>query len=96
MTTAEKKIRKHFQFYGDVQGVGFRYEATMAARALGLTGWVRNEYDGSVTMELQGKEIEISKAIEMIGKSRYINISRTTETLIPLLDDEEDFVPDYW
>ena len=68
----------------------------MAARALGLTGWVRNEYDGSVTMELQGKEIEISKAIEMIGRSRYIGISKSIEKLIPQQEDEEDFMPDYW
>ena len=48
-------IRKHIQFYGKVQGVGFRYHATYKARFLGLTGWVRNCSDGSVEMEVQGE-----------------------------------------
>jgi acylphosphatase len=33
---------------GRVQGVGFRYFAHREAMALGLTGWVANESDGSV------------------------------------------------
>ena len=31
------EIRKHMIFSGEVQGVGFRYTAYMAARELGLT-----------------------------------------------------------
>ena len=34
------KVRKHFHFSGDVQMVGFRYQAKYAADDLGLTGWV--------------------------------------------------------
>jgi acylphosphatase len=34
--------------HGRVQGVGFRYFAQREATALGLTGWVANEPDGSV------------------------------------------------
>ena len=32
-------IRRQYQVYGRVQGVGFRYTVTQAANALGLTGW---------------------------------------------------------
>lgn len=39
---------------GRVQGVGFRYFVTQHARRLGLTGRVRNEPDGSVTLEAEG------------------------------------------
>lgn len=35
-------VRKHIFFSGWVQGVGFRYRALYAARAMGLTGWVQN------------------------------------------------------
>ena len=49
------KVRKHIYFSGQVQGVGFRYRATNAARANGLTGWVDNLWDGRVEMEVQGE-----------------------------------------
>ena len=41
------EIRKHMIFSGEVQGVGFRYTAYMAAGKLGLSGWVANLEDGS-------------------------------------------------
>jgi acylphosphatase len=39
---------------------------------VGATGWVRNEYDGSVTMEIQGSEEDIDSVILMIEQGRYV------------------------
>lgn len=39
---------------GVVQGVGFRWFVREEARRLALTGWVRNEADGSVLLEAAG------------------------------------------
>ena len=49
-------IRTHITFYGRVQGVGFRWHARHAASLHDCTGWCRNEWDGSVVMEIQGTE----------------------------------------
>ena len=49
----EPIIRQRIIFTGSVQGVGFRFRARCAAEQYGCTGWVRNEYDGSVLMEIK-------------------------------------------
>ena len=40
---------------GRVQGVAFRWEAQHAAHSFGVTGWVRNEPDGSVVAHVEGE-----------------------------------------
>lgn len=67
-------MRRQYQFFGEVQGVGFRYRAAQAARDLGVTGWVRNEPDGSVEMEAQGTEEELDRLAEVISAGRYVAI----------------------
>jgi acylphosphatase len=46
--------RIHFLVSGDVQGVGFRAFALDRASGLGLSGWVRNRWDGKVEGEAEG------------------------------------------
>lgn len=84
-------IRKHIVFYGRVQGVGFRYRARNASALLGATGWVRNEYDGTVSMEIQGTEEVIGKVIEMISKGTFVLIEDMHVDIIPVIEAERDF-----
>ena len=49
--------------YGQVQGVGYRYFVQRVARALKLTGYVRNEGDGSVLVEAQGAEAALTEML---------------------------------
>ncbi len=84
-------IRKRIRFYGRVQGVGFRYTAKWAAQSLGLTGWVKNESDGSVSMEVQGGENSINRMLEHINAGSYIKISWMDTEEIPLVEKEKGF-----
>ena len=68
------EVRKHIVFYGRVQGVGFRYTAKYLTRSLGLTGWVRNDPDGTVTMEVQGREALINKLLVGLNGGHFISI----------------------
>ena len=49
---------KHLNIYvyGKVQGVFFRHHTNLKAQALGLKGFVKNQDDGSVYIEVEGKE----------------------------------------
>lgn len=61
-------------FTGRVQGVGFRYKVSYLARGYGMTGFARNEYDGSVTVELQGTREQIDMVIQKLQQDTYIRI----------------------
>ena len=50
--------------HGRVQGVFYRKTAAEQAQNLGLTGWVKNNPDGTVEMVIQGEEKDLSKMIE--------------------------------
>lgn len=85
------RVRKHITFYGWVQGVGFRYRARHAAQLYGCTGWVRNEWDGSVTMEIQGTEEAIGKVIQAIEAGKYVRIEKMESRMIPVAPEERGF-----
>ena len=84
-------IRKHITFYGSVQGVGFRYRARHAAVLYGCTGWVHNEWDGSVVMEIQGKEESIDQVMLAIERGTYVRIENLDAKTICTVPDERGF-----
>ena len=71
----EGTVRRRYSIEGQVQGVGFRYRARYAAQTLELTGWVENEDDGSVTLEVQGDPVKFRKLFALIQRSNYIQIT---------------------
>ena len=88
---AGKIIRRRFSFSGAVQGVGFRWRARHAAESYGATGRVRNERDGSVTMELQGSEETIERVLDAVERGAYIHIDGMDVHSLPVETDERGF-----
>lgn len=72
---------------GEVQGVYFRDYTQKEAKALGLSGWVRNEPDGTVYIEVEGEQqaLEKFKAWVQHGPARA-EVKRVMETEGEVLD----------
>ena len=80
----EDLIRKHYWFSGRVQGVGFRYRACYIASSLGVTGWVRNNWDERVEMEAQGTREDLARMVEMLYRQSFIGIEGVEEKVVPV------------
>jgi len=91
MEKEEKKIRRRYIFSGSVQGVGFRYRTANAANVVGITGWVRNEYDGTVMAEFQGTPSQFNEVIKMVEKGSFVQIEHIDVTDIPIEENEMGF-----
>ncbi|MCR5303680.1 MAG: acylphosphatase [Lachnospiraceae bacterium] len=84
--------RREYNIFGRVQGVGLRYTVKHLARAYGLTGWVRNEYDGSVTLALQGRRVEdFDLVIDGLQQDRFIRIEEIGYRNLEPVENERSF-----
>ncbi|MBR1638639.1 MAG: acylphosphatase [Treponema sp.] len=83
--------RYQLTFTGRVQGVGFRWTAHTLADSLGLTGWVSNEWDGSVLMEVQGSPQTIERLISGLKGGTFIEIENIERQEIPVIEGEKYF-----
>jgi len=63
MEEGNDKVRLHAIVEGRVQGVGFRYFVQEKAFGLGLTGWVRNRWDRTVEVVVEGERAEVEKLL---------------------------------
>ena len=90
-----RMIRKHIIYSGHVQGVGFRWRAKKAAEMYDITGWVRNDRNGTVSMEVQGTEEQIEAVILAIQRGMYIRIDHMDSRTIPVDEKERGFRTEY-
>ncbi len=85
-------VRKHIYFSGRVQGVGFRYRSYYIAQSLGLTGWVKNLWDGRVEMEVQGQPSDIQELLKRIKEQSWIEVSDMEIADIPCEQENSFYI----
>jgi len=66
--TNQELVRLHAIVAGRVQGVGFRYFTQERATFLGLTGWVRNRWNGTVEVIAEGSKADIEVLLKTIQR----------------------------
>jgi acylphosphatase len=62
----EDVVALHAKVKGRVQGVGFRHFVIRSASELGLTGWVRNTYDGDVEVMAEGDRSQLERLLNRL------------------------------
>jgi acylphosphatase len=60
--------RLEARIVGRVHGVGFRYYVVTHAMHLGLTGYVANEQDGSVSVVAEGSRADLEVLLDSLGE----------------------------
>lgn len=86
-----KRIR--ISISGRVQGVFFRASAAQEAKCLDLSGFARNEPDGSVMIEVQGDDPALQRFLEWARRGpKPAHVDDLGDETIPVLPDETDFI----
>lgn len=83
--------RQRIIFQGRVQGVGFRARARSIARRHPVTGWVRNEPDGTVMLEAQGDEQALDRFLADIRRQTSGLVEREIRANVRTEADETEF-----
>lgn len=78
---------------GRVQGVGFRYTTHQIAHEIGLTGTVKNEADGSVSIQAVGSQTQIANFIDQLKnpKNPFSKVEHIQQTIDDTLPDFKTF-----
>ncbi len=67
-------------YFGNVQGVGFRYNAVRCSEGLSLRGYVKNLADGAVELVAEGEPSDLDTLLARIDSSMNDHIDRRTKT----------------
>lgn len=84
------------RYTGRVQGVGFRATCVWIAQTVvdtadPITGWVRNEADGDVTLEAQGSPGTVEGFLREVGERLARNIVSAVRAEMAVADGERGF-----
>lgn len=77
--------------YGKVQGVGFRMYTYRQADRLGISGWVKNNSDGSVTFHCEGSDVDLRFFVDLVKRGNDFSNIDKVETEDAVLENLTTF-----
>jgi acylphosphatase len=83
--------RQRIIFQGRVQGVGFRARTSSIASRYSITGWVRNEPDGTVMLEAQADESTLESFLTDLRKKTSGLVEREIHAHVRTVPNESTF-----
>ena len=85
--------RLHVVVKGRVQGVSFRYFVSEQATYLGVNGWVRNRWDGSVEVMVEAQRGQLESLLQELHKGPPA--SHVSEVTVEWLEATGEFTS-FW
>lgn len=87
-----KQFTRRYLVNGRVQGVGFRWFVEAEARAIGVSGWVRNRQDGTVEVLASGTEEQLRALFDKLRRGpRAARVDDVDVEEMPARDDLKTF-----
>lgn len=84
-------VRRRWRLDGRVQGVGFRAFCELAASQRSIRGWVRNEFDGSVSVEAEAESNVLSDFLKhLISGHLPARVDHTDEMPVSIKNDPSE------
>lgn len=70
--------------HGQVQGVGFRFNARSTATKLGVAGYARNLPDGTVEVDVEGPDAQVQRMLDWLSEGpRHASVTALDVTELP-------------
>lgn len=84
--------RIHARVRGRVQGVSFRFFVQETAHRLGISGWVRNRWDGSVEIVAEADKASLDELLTHVRRGpRAANVTDVESEWLPATGEFDHF-----
>lgn len=87
--------RYHVVYHGRVQGVGFRATARRIAASHPVTGYVANQPDGTVELEVQGDKAAIDRFLNDVQRQFFGFVTDEERQAVAEVDGDASFAVRY-
>lgn len=84
--------RLRLRIFGKVQGVFFRQQTKNRAQQLDLVGWVKNEKDGTVLVEVEGEKEKVREFVSWCYRGpKNARVDQIEKVDLNPREEERDF-----